>query len=96
MPPRTPILPAHIEDTVSAIAHVHAEHYHQAGPMQRTVAAATAALGQPGVVGILTVVVIGWIALNLVLTAAGHEPPDPPPSRISLERLRLPPSTLRR
>jgi uncharacterized membrane protein len=68
-----------IEDTVSAIAKIHAEHYRQAGPVQKAVAAATAALGRPGFVGVLTILVVGWIALNIGLQATGHEPPDPPP-----------------
>ena len=33
----TPILPAHIEDTVQAIAKLHADHHLEAGKLQRFV-----------------------------------------------------------
>jgi uncharacterized membrane protein len=36
-------------------------------------------LARPAFVVVLTVLLIGWIALNLGLMAIGHEPPDPPP-----------------
>ena len=76
---KIPVLPAHIEDTVLAISQAHVEHYRRARPMQRAVAAVTAALGRPAFVGILTGVVVGWIALNLELKVTGHAPLDPPP-----------------
>jgi len=75
----TPILPAHIEDTVKAIAKLHAEHYEQATPLQTTIDRLTARAGRPEFVGILTVVVFGWISFNLVLMALGHRPVDEPP-----------------
>jgi len=75
----TPILPAHIEDTVRAIARLHAEHYEQATPLQRTVDRLTARASRPEFVGILTLVVFGWIAFNLILMALGYRPVDEPP-----------------
>jgi uncharacterized membrane protein len=75
----TPPLPAHIEATVTAIAEVHAQHYRKAGIIRRVVTAATSRLAQPMTLLVLTVAVGGWIALNLVLPAAGLAAPDPPP-----------------
>jgi len=43
----TPILPAHIDETVQAIARLHAEHYQQSTPLQRIVDRMTALVGRP-------------------------------------------------
>lgn len=74
---RPAILPAHIEQTVSAIAALHADHDRAAGWTQRTVAAITARLGRPAFVGLVALLTLAWIALNLVLRAAGHPALDP-------------------
>jgi len=75
----TPILPAHIDETVRAIARLHAEHYLQSHPLQRTVNRLTALVGRPGFVGLLTVAVFGWMLANLGAAWFGLEPADPPP-----------------
>src|SRR4051794_29998203 len=72
-------LPPHIEDTVQAIAAVHANHYKQATPLQRLVRQVTAAAGRPGFVVFLTVIILGWIFANLVIMWTGREAWDPPP-----------------
>ena len=79
MTDRTPILPAHIEETVQAIARLHADHYLHAKPLQKIVDRLTARAGRPEFVGILTVIVAGWIGLNLALMAFGRKPFDEPP-----------------
>ena len=75
----TPILPAHIEDTVRAIAELHAEHHRRATPVQRAVARLTSIVGRPRFVGVLTLVIISWIGLNLGLRAMGAVEFDAPP-----------------
>ena len=75
----TPILPAHIEDTVRAIAQLHAEHHQRATPLQRSVDKLTAVVGQPGFVATVTVVVVLWFVVNLGAPALGLQPFDPPP-----------------
>ena len=75
----TPILPAHIDETVQAIAKLHAEHHRQSTPLQRIVDRMTALVGRPGFVGLLTAVVLVWMAANLMMAWAGREPVDPPP-----------------
>jgi uncharacterized membrane protein len=79
MPSDTPILPAHIDDTVQAIAKLHAEHYQQSTRLQRIVDRMTALLGRPGFVGLLTVMVLGWVFANLGAGWLGLRPWDPPP-----------------
>jgi uncharacterized membrane protein len=61
----TPILPAHIEDTVQAIAKLHAEHYQQSTRLQRVVDCTTALVGRPGFVGLLMLVMLVWTLVNL-------------------------------
>ncbi|MCJ2070911.1 DUF1003 domain-containing protein [Methylobacterium sp. J-030] len=75
----TPILPAHIEDTVRAIADLHHDHHRKATAVQRTVARMTSAVGRPRFVGVLTLAILAWVGLNLILPALGHASLDPPP-----------------
>ena len=77
--PDTPILPAHIEDTVRAIAELHAQHHRRATPVQRTVARLTSAAGRPRFVGLLTLAILLWVGLNLALPLLGRPSLDPPP-----------------
>ena len=74
-----PILPTHIEETIQSITRLHAEHAQNATPLQRTVDRMTALLGRPQFIGVLTVIVVGWIGLNLLAAALGYRPIDPPP-----------------
>jgi uncharacterized membrane protein len=60
-------LPQHIEQTVQAIARLHAEHHKRATPLQRIVDRLTAIVAHPTFIGAVTLVVIGWIAANLAL-----------------------------
>lgn len=75
----TPILPAHIDDTIQAIAKLHADHYQQSSRLQRVVDQMTALLGRPGFVGCLTLAVLVWVLANLGANWLGREPMDPPP-----------------
>ena len=75
----TPSSPAHIEDTVQAIARLRAEHDRRATPLQRTVDRFTARAGSPEFVILLTFLVASWIVSNCLLLALGYAPPDEPP-----------------
>lgn len=72
-------LPAHIEETVEAIARLHAAHEQGASPLQRIVERATRRAGRPAFVALLTVLVVSWITLNLGLMSLGRLPTDAPP-----------------
>ena len=76
---RPPILPAHIEDTVQAIAEVHLQHHRQSTPVQRAVDWMTGIVGRPRFIVAMTLAVIAWIAVNLLLRLAGREAFDEPP-----------------
>ncbi|MGP8192877.1 MAG: DUF1003 domain-containing protein [Methylovirgula sp.] len=74
-----PIIPIHIEETIQSIAQLRAEHRESATPLQRTVDRTTALLGRPWFIGVITVIVVGWISLNLFTAAFGVRPIDPSP-----------------
>jgi uncharacterized membrane protein len=77
--PHAEPVPEHINDTIVAMSKLHAAQKRAAHPVQKKIAQAIAAMGRPAVLLILTVIVTGWIGINLVLLALGHTPPDPPP-----------------
>ena len=67
-----PILPAHIEETVKAIAELHAQHHRRATPTQRVVDRSVRTLSRPHFVGVLTAIILGWVGLNVALSAYGR------------------------
>lgn len=75
----TPILPAHIEDTIRTISELHAQQQRRSTPTQRVVTRMTAFVARPRFVGLMTAVVLGWIAVNLALHVTGRTPFDPAP-----------------
>ena len=75
----TPILPAHIEDTIQAIAKLHADHRQEAGTLQRLVERLTAWIGRPSFIGGLTAVIMLWIGGNVAMMLFGSPPWDDPP-----------------
>lgn len=62
----TPILPAHLEDTVRSIAELHAEHDRRASFYQRSIARLIEYLGRPAAVGVIVTVMLLWIGVNVV------------------------------
>ena len=75
----TRILPAHIEETIQAIARLQAAHQRRATPLQRAIERVTALIGRTTFVGGLTVVFLLWIGGNM-LAARLHFPVlDAPP-----------------
>jgi len=76
---QAPDVPAHVEETVAAIAEVHAEHYRQAAGVQRLARTITAAIARPRTLGVFTLAITGWIILNSLLPTYGRAAPDPYP-----------------
>ena len=72
-------VPAHVEDTVQAIAGFHAAHDAEAGSLQRLIEWITRRAGSPAFAAVLTALVVGWITLNIGMIATGHQPIDEPP-----------------
>jgi uncharacterized membrane protein len=73
------IVPAHVEDTVEAVARFHAKHEADATPLQRLIERVTRRAGRPAFLALLTALVVGWVALNLGLMAFRRPPLDEPP-----------------
>jgi uncharacterized membrane protein len=79
MPADTAILPPHIEETIRAIAKLHADHHEEAGTLQRVVERLTGWIGRPRFIAALTGVVVLWLGGNSLALWSGHKPWDPPP-----------------
>jgi uncharacterized membrane protein len=75
----TPILPAHIDDTVQAIARLHLDHRRGSTGLQRTVERLTRFFSRARAAGLLAAVVALWVATNAGLGVAGLTPFDAPP-----------------
>lgn len=78
-PTDTPILPAHIEATVQAIAKLHSEHLRAATPSERVVRRVTHVVARPSFLGGLTLALALWVVGNLAAQKIGYRPLDAPP-----------------
>lgn len=74
-----PVLPTHVEQTVGAIARLHAEHEGRATRLERVVERLTAWIARPAFIGLLTVAVAAWVGGNLLSGWLGWREPDQPP-----------------
>jgi uncharacterized membrane protein len=79
MAPEKADIPDHVNDTIIAMSHLHAEHDRRTHRVVRVITAAFAAIGTPAMLLVLTLLVLGWVGFNLALLAHGRTPPDPPP-----------------
>ena len=75
----TPILPAHMSDTISAIAKLHADHERAASPIQRLIERTTEWLGKPRFLGEFTLFVAGWVSIVGLQMKFYGSSFDPPP-----------------
>ena len=73
-------VPAHVEDTVEAVARFHSAHEAEASGLQRAIEQLTRRAGSPAFAAVLTSLIVYWVALNLGLMAVGRQPLDEPPS----------------
>ena len=67
-------LPDHTEETIRSIAQLRAEHHEKATPLERALDHMTALLSRPWFVGVITIMVTGWIGLNLGAPAFAFVP----------------------
>jgi uncharacterized membrane protein len=79
IPRESTILPAHIEQTIEAIAELHRQHHRRTTPTQRAVSRLTNTVARPRFVGILTLVLVLWLSVNTGLHVAGRPTIDPAP-----------------
>jgi uncharacterized membrane protein len=74
----TPI-PAHIEETVQAIARLEADHQRRATPGERLMERMTALIGRPRFLVWIVAGAVSWALANTVSLQFAHGAPDPPP-----------------
>lgn len=72
-------LPSHIEDTIQAIAKLHADHREGATRLQTLVDRFTGLIGRPHFVAVLTIAIFVWVDINLFAVHFGWTPLDAPP-----------------
>jgi uncharacterized membrane protein len=71
--------PPHVEQTVQAIAKLHATHHQRATPLERLVDRLTSIVARPSFVGAIALAVVLWIAGNLLLSRLAGWRFDGPP-----------------
>ena len=75
----TPILPAHMSDTIGAIAKLHADHERAASPIQRLIEKTTERLSTPRFIAEFTLFVAGWVSIVGLQMKFYGSSFDPPP-----------------
>jgi uncharacterized membrane protein len=71
--------PVHIDETISSIAKLRAEHRQSATPMQRTFDRIAKLLGRPQFIAAISLLIVVWIGANLLAAAMGRHMLDSPP-----------------
>ena len=69
----------HVEETVRSIDELRADHQREATPLQKSVDRLMALFGRPAFAVVLSVLIVAWIAANLLAPRLGFTPLDPPP-----------------
>ncbi len=72
-------LPPHAEETVRAIQKLHSDHHDSATLPERMAAGMTGIIARPASIGVLTLLIAGWILMNLALYHDGFAFLDRPP-----------------
>jgi uncharacterized membrane protein len=72
-------LPDHLDDSIEAIARLHASHKRQSTRFQKLVNLTVSLVGRPASLAVLTLSVVGWISGNILAVHFGYRPADAPP-----------------
>jgi uncharacterized membrane protein len=88
-PSKNTVLPAHIAETVDAVAQIHSDHHLKRSPMEIFMDDWTARLARPAVLAAVVCGVALWIAFNLLAPLAGYAIVDAPPFPWLFEALTL-------
>lgn len=73
------ILPAHIEQTIQAIAKLRADHDQRATASETLLRSAVAKVASPRSLSIVLLLVAGWMVANFIAIALGYPALDEPP-----------------
>ena len=71
--------PSHIDGTVQAIATLQNEHHQEASFIDHAIDRATATIGKPASLAVMTLFICGWIGANTILPFLGAVSFDPAP-----------------
>ena len=71
--------PDHVDKAVRSVSQLHSEHRGKTTSPQRAVNHIAALMGRPWFVALVGVVVVAWIAANVVTSRFGAVAVDPPP-----------------
>ena len=74
-----PAFSYHINETISTVAKLRAEHQENATVLQRAVDHMAKLFSRPWFIGAISIVIAGWIGLNLISVTLGRHTIDPPP-----------------
>lgn len=80
--PQEPELPAHVEETVAAIAQLHVQHERQSSRARRFASRATALISRPRTLALITAGIAAWVLANFAIEFLGGWPPDPYPFQL--------------
>jgi uncharacterized membrane protein len=72
-------VPAHVAETLEAIAELHKRAEREVPRHQRSIEAWAGILGSSLSVFVVAGAIVAWLGLNMVLDHLGFNPPDPPP-----------------
>jgi uncharacterized membrane protein len=73
------VRPSHIEAIVQSVTKIDTAHDENATDAERWIDRVIRGFGRPRFLGGFTLLILAWIAINLVLPPLGIEPIDPPP-----------------
>ena len=79
MPDSTEALPKHVEDSIRTMAALHAEHHGSASSIAFLLDTLTVRASRPVFLIGVTLLIMAWIALNLILPFTGRPALDAPP-----------------
>jgi uncharacterized membrane protein len=72
-------LPEHIEQTIQALADLHAQHERRGSPSQIALRNLISMAARPRSLSAVLLVIAAWAAVNAAMVALGRPAPDPPP-----------------
>lgn len=72
-------LPPHIQEVVQSIAQIHVDHHENATPLERAIESVIGLSTRPRFLLLLSLGLLGWVALNTAVFVSGWAALDPPP-----------------
>ena len=71
--------PDHVDKAVRSVTQLHSDHHGRTTSSQRAVNRVAALIGRPWFMALVGIIVVAWVAANLLAAKLGIEVADPPP-----------------